>query len=131
MARILLVDDEGDLLETVGVLLKHEGHELIRTCDGAEALEYIRGLEPIDLLVTDIRMAPVNGLQLMEIAHRERPHLHIIVVSSYLDDETIQKAVDMGCSAYIKKPFMLRDILDPIREVLANMTKGGEAPETE
>ena len=126
MARILLVDDEGDLLETVGVLLKHEGHELIRTCDGAEALEYLRGLEPIDLLVTDIRMAPINGLQLIEIAHRERPHLHIIVVSAYLDDDTIRRAVELGCSAYIKKPFILRDILDPIREVLAKMTKGGD-----
>ncbi len=131
MARILLVDDEGDLLETVGVLLKHEGHELICTCDGVEALEHIRGLERIDLLVTDIRMAPINGLQLMDIAHRERPHLHIIVVSAYLDDETIRKAVEMGCSAYIKKPFMLRDILDPIREVLASMTRSGEEPEDE
>ena len=119
MASILMVDDEEDLLTTVGVLLKHEGHHITAVSSGLEAIELLRSLEKFDLLVTDLRMVPVSGMEVAEFARNERPELAVIILSAYMDLETSKILMDMGCRACVRKPFGLSDILDPILECLA------------
>ena len=125
MARILLVDDEPDLLQTVGVLLRSEGHSVTAVRDGLEAIKRLQSVEQFDLLLTDLRMAPVDGLELIETANKERPNMDIIVVSAYLDDEMVGQVMALGATAYIDKPFSLEDILGPVREVLLRRTRSG------
>ncbi len=119
MARILIIDDEKDILETLGVLLKSEGHEIIAVHEGLEAIKRLESLEHFDVMVTDLRMTPVDGLELIALARRERPKMGVVIVSAYLDDDTIRRAADLGCTACVRKPFTLEDILDPIRETVA------------
>ncbi len=119
MAHIVIVDDEEDLLTTVGVLLKHEGHQVTAYSSGLEAIELLESLAEIDLLVTDLRMVPVTGKEVVEVARKERPDLDIVVLSAYADPETYRVLMEMGCAACVRKPFGLADILDPIRECLA------------
>jgi len=126
MARIMLVDDEPDLLKTLGVLLSAEGHEVIALEDGLKAVKRLHSPEEIDLLLTDIRMSPVDGLQLIAVAHNERPTMDIIVVSAYLDDDTVRRATDLGAAACVDKPFSVKDILDPVREMLLRRTQFGD-----
>ncbi len=118
MARIMIVDDDEDVLVTLRVLLKNEGHSVIPITEGLEAMERLNSLDPIDLMLVDLRMAPVDGLELIEHARKARPNLGIIVVSAYLDDAAVQRILDMGCTAYIRKPFTAEDVLDNVREVL-------------
>ena len=126
MARILLVDDEPDLLQTLGVLLKTEGHTVVAVRDGYEAMKHLQSVEPFDMMVTDLRMAPVDGLELIEMANRDRPAMDIVVVSAYLSDEMVGRVMALGAAAYVDKPFSLEDIMGAIREVLVRKTRSGE-----
>jgi len=127
MARILLVDDEPDLLTTVGILLKSEGHEVTPVKDGLAAIKRLRSKDDFDLMMTDIRMAPMDGLDLIAMASHERPAMDIIVLSAYLDDETLGRAMGLGAAAYVDKPFSMEDVLHPVREVLLRRTHRGES----
>ncbi|NCC51410.1 MAG: response regulator [Spartobacteria bacterium] len=125
MAKILIVDDDKDLLEMVAVLLRSEGHEVVPVSDGFEAIERIESVEPFDLMLLDLRMAPVDGIEVLETARRERPPLDVIVISAYLDDETLRRITELGVVDHVCKPFSLEDILGPIREVFSRHTWGG------
>ncbi|MEA2014410.1 MAG: response regulator [Thermodesulfobacteriota bacterium] len=118
MARILLVDDEEDVLATLRVLIKSEGHKVIAIREGLEALELIRSSEKFDLLVTDLRMAPVDGMELIEMARTERPEMGIVVISAYLDDDTTRKVESLGCRLHIKKPFIIDEVVNAIHDEL-------------
>jgi len=118
MARVLIVDDETDVLETLSVLLRSEGHEVVAVSEGLEAMKKVRSMEHFDLLVSDIRMAPIDGLELLEYARKDRPALAIVVISAYLDDEVIRRAEELGCSQFIRKPFKLEDVIFAIHKAL-------------
>lgn len=127
MARILIVDDEQDLLDTLTPLLRSQGHEVVPVSEPPQALELLRGEPAFDLLVTDLRMAPVDGLKLMAFAARKCPRMDVLVLSAYLDQETLQKVRGLGCSACVRKPFEIADLLDTIQSVLAKRESGDRA----
>ena len=122
MARILIVDDEESILRSIAALLATDGHEVVAKCDGKQAIACLRS-ETIDLLVTDIRMSPVDGMQLMEIAHKEKPDLPMIVISAYGADSTEAEGFARGCVAYLKKPFKIQECLDAVRNALGDAEK--------
>lgn len=124
MVRILVVDDKVEVLDTLGPLLKSKDYVVVALLDGRLAIDLLDTGEVFDLLITDIRMAPVNGLQLIAHARHVCPTMDIVVVSSYLDDETIGKARALGCTAYIRKPYSLAAVLQPVREIIARREKG-------
>lgn len=124
MAKILLVDDDEDVLTTLRVLLKSEGHRVAAVTEGLEAMERLRSLEEIDLLVADLRMAPIDGLELIRVAREARPSLGIVVVSAYLDEKNIQRVKDLGCDRYVRKPFDIDEVLDAVRDVLIQKGPG-------
>ena len=76
MAKILLVDDEDSVLKTIGMLFRSEGHEVTPIREGAKAAELVKSPEKFDLLITDIRMAPVDGMQLIKLARQATGHEH-------------------------------------------------------
>lgn len=120
MSRIMIIDDDEDVLTTLRVLLKAEGHTVIPVTEGLEALERLRSLERIDLLLVDLRMAPVDGMELIRVAREVRPDMPILVVSAYLDENTIQRIEEMGCTGYIHKPFTAQKVVDQVQTVLAD-----------
>jgi CheY-like chemotaxis protein len=126
MPKILIVDDDQDLLDMVGVLLRSEGHEVTGVTSGFEAIEYIQSIQPLDLMLLDLRMAPVDGMEVLEVARKERPTMDVIVISAYLDDATVQRITELGCAGHVSKPFSLEEILMPIQDIFARRTWGGE-----
>lgn len=121
MAKILLVDDEEVVLETLGSLLRSEMHEVTAVSEGQEAYDLIWSTADIDLLVTDIRMSPVDGMKLIKLAKEVRPALPIVVVSAYLDDDTIKQVMGLGCATYIKKPFTVEEALASVKSALGGI----------
>jgi len=117
MAKILLVDDEGSVLQSIGMLLKSDGHEVIPICDSQQAAEIIVK-EQYDLLITDLRMPNIDGMQLITLAHQKKPPIPSIIISAYGSEQTAQRSKTLGCIAYIQKPFRIQAVIDAVHEAL-------------
>ena len=114
MARILLVDDEGSMLKVLSSLLQVVGHhEVFSTQDGVEASQLIKTQE-FDLMITDIRMSPMNGMQLLKLVHDTRPNMVVILVTAFTSIETALEAHDLGAFDYVPKPFKIDELLETV-----------------
>ena len=102
--RILMVDDEPDLLESCARILEDEGIECLTTTDPLQVMGMIRESAP-EVLVTDFKMPGMSGVELMEAVREEYPEIPIIMVSAYATVEGVVRAVKMGAFDYITKPF--------------------------
>jgi len=117
MARILLVDDEDCILRTTAILLESEGHSTVSVLNGKEAINQLNASE-FDIMITDIRMAPMDGMELIRYAHGEKPGVQIVVVSAYGSEKTTREALSLGAVRYLKKPFRVEDMMEAIAEGL-------------
>jgi two-component system, NtrC family, response regulator PilR len=117
MARILLVDDEPRMLSLLNTLLKAEGYDVVSVQDGSKAPDLIRD-EVLDLLITDIRMSPLGGMELLKIARAERPTMPVIVLTAHATVETAIEAMKLGTFDYVTKPFKLDEMLLTIKRAL-------------
>lgn len=117
MARILLVDDEPSILSVLSTLMKSEGHEPVAVRGGDKALEILLS-EPFDLMISDIRMSPVDGMHLLKTAHRERPQMAVIMLTAYGSVETAVQAMKEGAFDYVTKPFKVDELLLTVQRAL-------------
>lgn len=117
MARILIVDDEESIIRSVGALLETESHSVTGVMSGTEALKELK-TKPFDLMITDIRMSPVDGLEIIQWCKKNRPEMPAVVISALTSDEAEDMAREAGCCGYIRKPFRINDVLDCINKVL-------------
>lgn len=117
MARILLVDDEPSILSVLTALLKAESYEVVPILGGEKARDLIK-TEPFDLMISDIRMTPVNGMELLRLAHDERPQLPVIMLTAYGSVETAIEALKLGAFDYVTKPFKVDELLITVQRAL-------------
>lgn len=117
MARILLVDDEPSILSVLTTLLKAEGHQVISALGGAKAQEYLTS-EEFDLMLSDIRMSPVSGMDVLKTAHTERPSMSVIMLTAYGSVETAIEALKLGAFDYVTKPFKVDELLITVQRAL-------------
>lgn len=118
MARILTVDDEDVILVIVETLLISEGYDVVTIQDGEKAVEFLKSDEPLDLMISDIRMNPVNGLELLKLAREVRPEMPVIMVTAFHSEEKVAEVMGMGAFGYIRKPFKGDEILAKVKEAL-------------
>jgi len=102
--RLLVVDDEALMREYVEEALVRAGYEVRTAAGGQEAANLVQK-ESFDVIVTDLKMAPVDGLQLVQIVQEESPGTHCIVMTAYGTIETAVAALKSGAADYILKPF--------------------------
>lgn len=112
MHRMLIVDDERFEREGIKFLLnKHRiPVQIAEADDGAEALDYV-ARHPVHILMTDIRMQQVDGLQLVEQVRKMNPAMKIIISSAYGEFEYARKAIDYQVLRYLVKPFDIDDFI--------------------
>jgi two-component system, response regulator YesN len=125
MYNILLVDDEPMICKGLNSLLESSGLD-IQTIfianSGFEALDYLR-MEEIDLLITDIQIGDMNGIDLMHQAMLIKPWIQMIVVSAHETFQYAQLAIRLGAKDYLIKPTNSDQFLDSVRNVLLKMDK--------
>jgi DNA-binding NtrC family response regulator len=121
MARILLVDDEPSILCVLSNLLQSDGHSIAATLRGDKAKHKLRSEEKFDLLLTDMRMWPVEGIEVIKTAHEVRPTMPIVVVSAYLTPELENEVQNLGVSACIRKPWTADTLLSEVKKVLSSV----------
>jgi two-component system response regulator HydG len=102
--RILVVDDQRNMRATTALLLRSEGYTVDEAGGGEEALAWLADHQ-VDLLLTDLKMEPMDGLQLLKRALEVAPRLAVIVMTAYGSIETAVEAMRRGAYDYITKPF--------------------------
>jgi DNA-binding NtrC family response regulator len=117
-ARILVVDDEGDLLETLEILLARERLAVTTAASGAAAVDAIRR-HRFDAVVTDLRMPGMSGAETISALRAIDPDVPIIVASGCGLDEATADCRGRGACAFIRKPFELEQFLALLRQVLS------------
>lgn len=122
MAKVLIIDDEAAILDLMAKLCIRLGHEVSSSQTGREGLAMIGEARP-DLLIVDLRIGDISGLEIIEHCHENFPDLAIIMVTGYASVETAVEAMKHGAFDYITKPFQLDDLQRTINGALASKTK--------
>jgi two-component system response regulator HydG len=108
--RVLIVDDETGILETLQILLRNEGFEPFVADGGRAALEKIPALSP-DIVLSDVRMPGVGGVEVLAAARAHDPNTPVILMTAQATLQTAMQAVNEGAFYYIQKPFRNDELL--------------------
>ncbi|UCG13099.1 MAG: sigma-54-dependent Fis family transcriptional regulator [Deltaproteobacteria bacterium] len=120
MAHILVVDDERSMREFLEIMLAKEGYQATAAAGGGEAISHLED-EAYDLVITDIRMKDVDGLQVLKKCKELHPSTVVIMISAYASTSTAVEAMKWGAYDYLPKPFKVKEIKTVIRDALATM----------
>ncbi|MBU2550625.1 MAG: response regulator, partial [Proteobacteria bacterium] len=101
--RIIVIDDEADIREVTAMVLQAEGHQVIAAADGREGLRLCRETRP-QIVITDIRMPHMDGLQVLEAIKQLDPDIQVIVATAYADMDLAIQALQLDASDFITKP---------------------------
>ncbi|MFH1680750.1 MAG: sigma-54 dependent transcriptional regulator, partial [Candidatus Eisenbacteria bacterium] len=116
-ARILIVDDEESMCQFLSIMLRKEGHEVRTANSGKEAIRVVAD-EPFDVVITDIRMAGVDGLDVLSGVKSTDPSLPVIILTAYASQETAIEAVNRGAFYYLTKQAKNDEIKLVIRKAI-------------
>jgi DNA-binding NtrC family response regulator len=109
-ARILIIDDERSILDTVQILLRGEGFDVVTAQNPREALDHIGEVDP-DVVLTDIRMPGMNGLEVLAAVRDFDPEVPVILMTAQASLQTAVQAVNAGAFYYLQKPFSNADLV--------------------
>lgn len=116
-AKILVVEDNPATRELLRELLSQEGYMVKVAQNGKEALRRVRK-DNFDLVLTDVKMPRMNGIQLLKELQKIVPDIKVIIITATADSEIAVKAMKFGAYDYITKPFCLDSILQKVKKVL-------------
>ncbi|MBI5508888.1 MAG: sigma-54-dependent Fis family transcriptional regulator [Deltaproteobacteria bacterium] len=118
MVRVLIADDEANLRKVLCTLLEREGHETVAVEDGEAALAAI-GKGDVDILITDLRMPGMSGLDLLRAALKIDANLPVIVITAHGSVDTAVSALKDGAFDYITKPFDKDELRIAVRKAIS------------
>ena len=118
--RLLVVDDDQEVLRMVNRLFELEGYDVVTAADGKSAMALLEEHEP-DLIVLDIMMPELNGFQVLDLV-RQSSDIPIIMLTARSEVTTLHNALALGADDYVKKPFHTRELLARVR---AKLRRGG------
>ena len=110
MKKVLVIDDEEIIRNKLKKLIEKEGFETLTAADGKEGLEIFHKEQP-GLVITDITMPEVDGMEVLHTVKRTDPNCEVVLITGYGDFETSIKALREGVLDYLKKPIDLDQLL--------------------
>lgn len=113
--RILVIDDEEQLRESLQLVLADEGYDVFTAATGEEALELLEDQSP-DLVLCDLRMPGIDGMELLPRLSRKLPDATLILMSAYGSEKLALEAIQRGAYDYLAKPFLPSEMLFTIRK---------------
>jgi DNA-binding NtrC family response regulator len=114
--RVLVVDDEEIVRESLSGWLRKDGHDAVTAADGRVALEALRA-EPWDIVLVDLKMPGMDGLQVLEEARRERADAVFVIMTAYATVDTAVAAMKLGAYDYLVKPFDPEELSAIVRRI--------------
>ncbi len=118
MKKMLIVDDEVGIVDEVKDFLIEEGF-LVNSADtGKEGIDRLHEFQP-DIMLLDIKLPDMSGLDVLKIAKEKYAHIKVIVATGYVDQKLIDQAERLGRDAFLQKPFNLEHLRDEIERLLS------------
>ncbi|MCF6206577.1 MAG: response regulator transcription factor [Sulfurovum sp.] len=117
MSKILLMEDDANLNDTVAEFLEEQGHEVVAVFDGYEAQEKLYETK-FDLLLLDINVPGIDGLELLKESREEGVVAPAIFITSMDSVDDLEKGFESGCDDYIRKPFAMKELLIRVETLL-------------
>jgi CheY-like chemotaxis protein len=115
-ANLLLVDDNDDVREITALLLRDSGYNVIEAASGNAALAALDGSPAIDLLIVDLAMPGMSGIELLEQARSRRPGIGAVFITGYVDHTWLKgKFAD---EIVVRKPFTMEQLASAVRKAL-------------
>jgi two-component system response regulator GlrR len=118
MSQILIVDDDPTLLKLLSIRLREEGHAVLEAASGEAALARLDHDLP-QLVITDLRMAGMDGLALFEAIHRRHPLLPVLMLTAHATVPDAVRALQRGVFGYITKPYQAHELMSEVNRALA------------
>ena len=122
MAKILIVDDEPGILEFLRNMFQADGYEAVIALNGEAAIEAVKN-GTVDLVITDLRMPEMDGMELLRELKKLKPSMPVIMLTAYASDETALEAKKLGVFTYISKPFNVTGLLGIVKRALCDGDK--------
>ena len=123
MAKILVCDDDKDIVEAIDIYLTQEGYEVLKAYDGDEAIKVLKSNE-VDLLIMDVMMPRLDGIR-ATLKTRENMSLPIIILSAKSEDADKILGLNIGADDYITKPFNPLELVARVKSQLRRYTQLG------
>ncbi|MBM4127231.1 MAG: sigma-54-dependent Fis family transcriptional regulator [Nitrospira sp.] len=117
MEKILVVDDEPSLRDVLSIMLKRTGYEVISVAGGEEAVELLQK-EIFDLVITDLRMPKVGGMDVLKAVKSASPETVVLVITAFASADSAVEAMKQGAYDYLTKPFQVDEVQLIIRNAL-------------
>ena len=120
--KILVIDDEQLVRDSLKNLLKRKGYDVNIASNFQEAMESVKGND-FDLIVSDIRMAGQDGIEIVKnirtyLTESKKSMVPEILITGYASEDKYQSAIELGVHAYIHKPFDIKEFLETVKETL-------------
>jgi DNA-binding NtrC family response regulator len=119
--KLLIVDDEAPILESLKAALKPSGYECVVTQKPREAVEAFKR-DGFDVVITDFMMPEMNGIELLKEVKNARPDANVIILTGYADIENAIAAVNNGAYAFFRKPLDFRDFMNTLRKLESELS---------
>ncbi len=116
-ANILLIDDNGDVREITALLLRDSGYNVIEAPGGEAALAALEANPAIDLLIVDLAMPGMSGIELLQQARAKRPRIKAVFITGYVDHAQLDSK--FSDEVVVKKPFTMDQLAPAVRKALS------------
>jgi DNA-binding NtrC family response regulator len=124
LIRILIVDDEDDLLSTLVERLEFRGFVAVGVHTGKQALAKI-GAQDFDVVVQDVKLKGEDGIEVMKQIKQARPNLPVILLTGHLSSESSREGIQAGATDYLLKPINLEDLIVKMQQAVASSHRNG------
>jgi len=120
-AKILVVDDDEELTNTLADYLAKQGYSVTKAYDGREALARLREVD-FHMVVTDLKMPEIDGIELLQMVKEINPKVAVVVITGYGTVESAVQAIKLGAYDFIQKPLRLNELQVVIERALDRVT---------
>ena len=122
--KILVCEDNVMTLKALEHKLKHEGYEIVTAMDGKQAIDVLKSRDDIEMLLTDLHMPQISGLELIQFVRNQlKSYMPIVMLTRVGIEDTVLQAFELGADDYITKPFSPDELSLRIKKVLMKNKK--------
>ena len=122
VAKVLVIDDDQDVREIITLHLGSKLYQVLEAENGEDAIEILRSgdhMDNIGLILCDIRMPKVSGMDFLDYVMREIPDIPVVVITGYPDNEMEAHLIKKGAKDYLIKPVEKKKLLDTVEQFIA------------
>jgi len=121
MSNLLIVDDEQSYRQLLSLVFEHDGHNIRTAMNGREALEMLQS-EPAEVIITDVRMPDMNGIELLRAAREFLPDVGVVLMTAFATVDTAREAFKLGADDFIQKPFDVEELKIIVKKAFEKQT---------